>query len=96
MSSCQSADAVQLALKLDGSKLDGRSIRVKRSLKNGQKETARGRRSKGPAPERARQRRAGPPHRSSASFSGVRVDPNTKMKKKQTKKKARPSKRVHV
>lgn len=31
--SFQSADSVQLALELDGSKLEGRSIRVKRSVK---------------------------------------------------------------
>uniref|UniRef100_H3CF42 RRM domain-containing protein n=1 Tax=Tetraodon nigroviridis TaxID=99883 RepID=H3CF42_TETNG len=91
----ESADAVQLALKLDGSKLEGRSIRVKRSLKKSENKAAQGRPPRGPAP--ARQRRLGAPRRSSASFSGIKVDPNTKTKKKQVKKKkGKPKKSVHV
>lgn len=93
----QSADAVQLALKLDGSTLEGRSIRVKRSLKKSQNQAVQGRAARGPAPERARhQRRLGAP-RSSAPFSGIRVDPNSKTKKKQKKKtKAKRKKSVHL
>lgn len=65
---------------------------MKRSLKKSENKGA-----KGPAPERARrQRRIGAPRKSSASFSGIKVDPNTKTKKKQAKKKAKPKKSVHV
>uniref|UniRef100_H3C6B3 RRM domain-containing protein n=1 Tax=Tetraodon nigroviridis TaxID=99883 RepID=H3C6B3_TETNG len=46
----ESADAVQLALKLDGSKLEGRSIRVKRSLKKSENKAAQA----GRAEERSR------------------------------------------
>lgn len=96
-SSCQSSDAVQLALKLDGSKLEGRSIRVKRSLKKSENKAAKGGSAKGPAPERARrQRRVGARRKSSASFSGIKVDPNTKTKKKQAKKRAKPKRSVHI
>lgn len=46
----QSADAVQLALKLDGTKLEGRSIRVKRSVKKEKqkKKTVAGGPARGP------------------------------------------------
>lgn len=102
----QSADAVQLALKLDGSKLQGRRIRVKRSLKESENKGAKGRSGKGPAPERERhQGRIGPPKKFSrqqrtskiyTSFSGIKVDPNVKTKKNQAKKKVRPKKSVHI
>lgn len=102
----QSVDAVQLALKLDGSKLQGRSIRVKRSLKKSENNAVKGRSGKGPAPERERhQGRIGSPKkfsrqqratRISTSFSGIKVDPNVKTKKKQVKKKVKPKKSVHI
>lgn len=47
----ESADSVQLALKLDGSKLEGRSIRVKRSVKKEKQKTktdSAGRTGRGP------------------------------------------------
>ncbi|TNM85640.1 hypothetical protein fugu_007911 [Takifugu bimaculatus] len=100
-----SADAVQLALKLDGSKLQGRRIRVRRSLKESENKGAKGRFGKGPAPERERhQGRIGSPKKFSrqqrtskiyTSFSGIKVDPNVKTKKNQAKK-VKPKKSVHI
>lgn len=108
----QSADAVQLALKLDGTKLDGRSIRVKRSVKNekqkkktdGKGATGRARRdpaTKGPAtkgPGRGRRGAWGgfKSGRQQMSFSGEKADPNKKTKKKGGKKKVKVSKSVHI
>uniref|UniRef100_H2TU41 RNA binding motif protein 34 n=1 Tax=Takifugu rubripes TaxID=31033 RepID=H2TU41_TAKRU len=101
----KSADAVQLALKLDGSKLQGRRIRVRRSLKESENKGAKGRFGKGPAPERERhQGRIGSPKKFSrqqrtskiyTSFSGIKVDPNVKTKKNQAKK-VKPKKSVHI
>lgn len=102
----QSADAVQLALKLDGSKLQGRKIRVKRSLKESENKGAKGWSGKGPAPGRERHRgRIGSLKKFSGqqrtskvytSFSGIKVDPNVKTKKNQAKKKVKPKKSVHI
>lgn len=129
----QSADSVQLALKLDGTKLEGRSIRVKRSVKKEKQKNkpdskmAAGRpgRSsgkgqakgppKGPARGPAKGLARGPGQdrgggrgfkkfsgkqrmltNSSGSFSGEKVDPNKKPKKKGLKKKAKPKKAVHI
>lgn len=102
----QSADAVQLALKLDGRKLEGRRIRVRRSLKESENKGAKGRSGKGPAPKRERhQGRVGSPNKFShqqrtskiyTSFSGIKVDPNVKTKKNHAKKKVKHVKSVHI
>lgn len=62
----QSGDSVQLALKLDGTKLEGRSVRVKRSVKKEKQKNkpdskmAAGRPGKGPAKGRAKGPARGP------------------------------------
>ncbi|XP_047433517.1 RNA-binding protein 34 [Mugil cephalus] len=103
----ESADSVQLALELDGSKLEGRSVRVKRSVK---KETEKKKSNgKGPTGRTGRSPAKGGPGRergagpggfksqkkftgSSGSFRGEMVDPNTKDKKKGLKKKKKKPK----
>lgn len=97
----QSSDSVQLALKLDGSKLDGRSIRVKRSVKK--EKTKSG--SRGTTGRTSRGRAKGPAHGSgkkfsgnqtrSTSFKGQMVDLKEKTKKRQ-KKKTKPKKTIHI
>uniref|UniRef100_A0A3Q1EHF7 RNA binding motif protein 34 n=1 Tax=Acanthochromis polyacanthus TaxID=80966 RepID=A0A3Q1EHF7_9TELE len=108
----ESADSVQIALELDGSKLEGRSIRVKRSVKKEKnknktdgKGTA-GRTGKGPGREKG----AGPggfksqkkltgkqqPSTQSSSFKGEMADPKKKPKKKGLKRKGKPSRSVHI
>ncbi|XP_030014589.1 RNA-binding protein 34 [Sphaeramia orbicularis] len=102
----ESADSVQLALKLDGSKLDGRSIRVKRSVKKekqknkpGDKERT-GRMGHGPTKGVTRGGFKSPKkftgNRSSSSFKGEMADPQKKPKKKPQKKKVKPKKAVHI
>lgn len=74
---------------------------MKRSLKKSENKAAKGRSAKGPAP---RQGRVGPNKFSgqqrstkmSSSFSGIKVDPNVKTKKKRAKKKVKPKKSVHI
>ncbi|XP_036962242.1 RNA-binding protein 34 [Acanthopagrus latus] len=73
----ESADSVQLALKLDGSKLEGRSVRVKRSVKK-EKQTnksdgqgAAGRTGRGPTKGPGRETGGGRPgFKSQKKFSG--------------------------
>ncbi|XP_070683930.1 RNA-binding protein 34 [Pempheris klunzingeri] len=99
----ESADSVQLALKLDASKLEGRSIRVKRSLKNekqqqkkktdGKGTTGRGPAKGGGGGKSPNQQRS---TKGSTSFAGQMVDPKKKTKKKGLKKKQRPNKTVHI
>ncbi|XP_069023835.1 RNA-binding protein 34 isoform X2 [Embiotoca jacksoni] len=108
----ESADSVQLALELDGSKLEGRSVRVKRSMKKEKQKkktditgtTGRTGRSpmKGPGPERGAARGGfksftGKQQKSTKnSFKGEMVDPNKKTKKKGLKKKVKPNRSVHI
>uniref|UniRef100_A0AAQ4QWK9 RNA binding motif protein 34 n=1 Tax=Gasterosteus aculeatus aculeatus TaxID=481459 RepID=A0AAQ4QWK9_GASAC len=104
----ESSDSVQLALELDGTKLDGRPLRVRRAEKQTNKGGGRRRTGKGPVkgpvkgPERAgRKNFTGNqqnPTKSSTSFRGEMVDPNKKSQKKVLKKKKRPKpkKRVHI
>uniref|UniRef100_G3N7R3 RNA binding motif protein 34 n=1 Tax=Gasterosteus aculeatus aculeatus TaxID=481459 RepID=G3N7R3_GASAC len=104
----ESSDSVQLALELDGTKLDGRPLRVRRAEKQANKGGGRRRSGKGPVkgpvkgPERAgRKNFTGNqqnPTKSSTSFRGEMVDPNKKSQKKVLKKKKRPKpkKRVHI
>ncbi|XP_061535312.1 RNA-binding protein 34 isoform X2 [Phycodurus eques] len=84
----ESIDAVQLALKLEGSKLEGRPVRVKRS-------TEKERRSAAPR-RTAAAGNQGKGHRST-NFKGEVARPNQKNKKKTTKKKVKKSrKNVHI
>lgn len=94
---------MQLALKMDGSKLEGRAVRVKRSVrKEKQKNKAESKavnRRPGKGPQRIPGQVRGfkPPKKfsgtqkvstgSSKSFSGEMVDPSKKAKKKAVKKK---------
>lgn len=88
-----STDSVQLALKLNGSKLEGRSIRVKRSVQNEKlkksqenkpgKHARRRERSQGQTWSKSR-----PGTTPRAQFRGEMADPNKK-KKKSVKKKAK-------
>ncbi|XP_057698478.1 RNA-binding protein 34 [Corythoichthys intestinalis] len=71
----KSPDSVQLALKLDGSKLEGRAIRVKRSTKI--------ERRAAPAVKKGPKVKG----RGRDSFKGVMADPRKKNKKKTGKKK---------
>lgn len=99
----QNVDSVQLALELDGSKLQGRSIRVKRSVKQERQAGSRGTSAR---PSRTSRKRPGhekeaAPGESSkrfsrnqqrstkgpGSFTGEMADPNKKTKKKVLKKK---------
>nr|XP_015809990.2 RNA-binding protein 34 [Nothobranchius furzeri] len=99
----KSADSVQLALELDGSKLEGRSIRVKRSMKKEKQKKAL---VKG-APQEKRCGRGGfrSPKRPSGnqkskshgSFKGEVAAPNKKTsKKKGLKKREKVSRAVHL
>ncbi|KAM8843090.1 RNA-binding protein 34 [Synchiropus picturatus] len=108
----ESADSVQLALKLDGSKLEGRSIRVKRSVKKEKTKPEEKRRNKtsqrkGPTkgPVRGQEtgrgalkkgRVAGKQLAAPSSFKGEMSDPNKKAKKKAVKKKKKPKKTIHI
>ncbi|XP_029282855.1 RNA-binding protein 34 [Cottoperca gobio] len=117
----ESADSVQLALELDDSKLEGRTIRVKRSVKKEKQKNktdgkgTAGRTGKGPmkgatrgGPERgggrggfkSQKKFSGNQQqstKSSTSFKGEMVDPNTKIKKKGLKKKKPKAKKsVHI
>lgn len=94
---------MQLALKLDGTKLEGRAVRVKRSVrkekqKNKAESKAVNRRpGKGPQKGPGQVRGFKPPRKfsgrqktsagSSKSFRGEMVDPSKKAKKKGVKKK---------
>ncbi|XP_019745241.1 RNA-binding protein 34 [Hippocampus comes] len=71
----ESCDSVQLALKLDGSKVEGRAIRVRRSA---EKEARRA-----PPPPQRRRRRP------DDTYKGEMAHPHQKAKKKTGKKKAR-------
>ncbi|XP_041839031.1 RNA-binding protein 34-like [Melanotaenia boesemani] len=101
----ESEDSVLLALKLNGSKLEGRSIRVKRSVKKEKqnKTSSKGttrKPNKSPVKGSGRETEPGrggfKPPKSSTSFKGVMVDPSKKTKKKGLKKKVKPSKKVHI
>lgn len=107
----ESADSVQLALELDGTKLEGRSIRVKRSVKKEKQKNksdskgTTGRTGRGPmkGPGRGgfkpQKKFSGNQQRStksSTSFKGEMVDPKKKTKKKGLKKKVKPNKTVHI
>ncbi|XP_054635698.1 RNA-binding protein 34 [Dunckerocampus dactyliophorus] len=87
----ESSDSVQLALKLDGSKLEGRSIRVKRSVKK-EKSNTRGAAGKMPAQRKFLVKKSGPNH----NFKGEMADPKKKPKKKPGKNKGKPKKSVHI
>ncbi|KAM9792235.1 RNA-binding protein 34 [Neosynchiropus ocellatus] len=107
----ESADSVQLALKLDGSKLEGRPVRVKRSVKKEKTKPEEKRRNKkgqgkGPTKGPARGQAAGrgglkkgrlPGKQPGApsNFKGEMSDPNKKAKKKAVKKK-KPKKTIHI
>ncbi|KAI3353603.1 hypothetical protein L3Q82_020122 [Scortum barcoo] len=107
----KSADSVQLALELDGTKLEGRSIRVKRSVKKEKQKnksdtkgttgrTGRGL-TKGPGrggfkPQKKFSGNQQRSTKSSTSFKGEMVDPKKKTKKKGLKKKVKPIKTVHI
>lgn len=87
----QSADSVQLALKLDGSKLEGRSIRVKRSVKRDKKQTL----GTKTGPRNRPGSKSGFKSRS-GSFTGEKSDPRQKKKKALKKKPKRKKKTVHI
>jgi len=102
----QSADSVQLALELDGSKLDGRPVRVKRAERQKNNTDAARGPTKGPTKGPGGQERGGgwkgfkskkkfsgnqqAATKSSNSFKGEMVDPNKKSQKKGQKKKKKP------
>uniref|UniRef100_A0A672GX50 RNA binding motif protein 34 n=1 Tax=Salarias fasciatus TaxID=181472 RepID=A0A672GX50_SALFA len=93
----QSADSVQLALELDGSKLQGRAVRVKRSVKKEKEGKAPGPKA-GAAPRRFKSHKALPGKQqtsSQSSFSGEKADPNRKAKKKGVKKRVTPRRPAH-
>ncbi|XP_024145617.1 RNA-binding protein 34 isoform X2 [Oryzias melastigma] len=106
----ESADSVELALELNASKLEGRSIRVKRSVKKeklkNSKETAKkpGKnksswQEKTPGRFKSTKKFLGnqqKSEKSSTSFKGEMVDPSKKPKKKNLKKKGKPKKSVHI
>lgn len=96
-------------MELDGSKLEGRSIRVKRSVNKDTKQKAEGRRSAGKRPSNTPGRAngaarggfqgkkfSGNQRTSTKSFKGEMVDPNKKTQKKSTKKKVKRKKAVHI
>nr|XP_057926609.1 RNA-binding protein 34 [Doryrhamphus excisus] len=87
----ESSDSVQLALKLDGSKLEGRSIRVKRSVKM-EKSNAGGPPGKMAARRKFPGKKSVPNH----NFKGELTDPKKKPKKKTAKSKRKPKKTVHI
>ncbi|XP_029010310.1 RNA-binding protein 34 [Betta splendens] len=102
----ESSDSVQLALKLDGSKVDGRSIRVKRSVKKEKSKSGTrgttGRTSRGPGRGPAKgpvqgsgKKLFGGNQQRSTLFKGEVVDPKKKTKKRQ-KKKTKPKKTIHI
>uniref|UniRef100_A0A3Q3JBM1 RRM domain-containing protein n=1 Tax=Monopterus albus TaxID=43700 RepID=A0A3Q3JBM1_MONAL len=99
----ESPDSVQLALKLDGSKLEGRSIRVKRSVKKEkQKNKTDSSRNTGRPSTRGgfkspwkSTRNQHKSHKCPTSFKGEMVEPNKKNKKR-LKKKPKPNKTVHI
>ncbi|CAN9510677.1 unnamed protein product [Ophioblennius macclurei] len=102
----QSADSVQLALELDGSKLEGRSIRVKRSVKKeknkGGKEAPQ-RTGKGPGQKaggsKFQKTLPGKQQTSTkGSFKGEMADPKKKAQKKglKKKKKMKPNRSAHT
>ncbi|XP_056266649.1 RNA-binding protein 34-like [Pseudoliparis swirei] len=102
----ESADSVQLALELDGSKLDGRPVRVKRAERQKNNTDAARGPTKGPTKGPGGQERGGgwkgfkskkkfsgnqqAATKSSNSFKGEMVDPNKKSQKKGQKKKKKP------
>ncbi|KAM6942097.1 RNA-binding protein 34 [Lycodopsis pacificus] len=104
----ESADSVQLALELEGTKLEGRAIRVKRASRQKNKTDSnetKGRTGKGPMKGSGQERGggfkskkkfSGNQQKSSTSFKGEMVDPNKKIKKKGLKKKSKPRKTVHI
>ncbi|KAM9857452.1 RNA-binding protein 34 isoform 2-T2 [Aulostomus maculatus] len=99
----ESADSVQLALQLDGSKLEGRSIRVKRSVKKEKLNKSEGRSTvKSPATAKGTGGRGFKPQKKfsakqqtqSKSFKGEMAAPGKKTKKK--KKKLKLNKAFHI
>lgn len=98
----QSPDSVMLALKLDGSRLLDRNIRVKRSVKEKEKKTPPGRPSRSKESKRDIRNNfktnPGQKQTAASSFKGEMADPAAKrgkgLKKKIRHKKKKPN--VHI
>uniref|UniRef100_A0A3P8YGP7 RRM domain-containing protein n=1 Tax=Esox lucius TaxID=8010 RepID=A0A3P8YGP7_ESOLU len=103
----ENIDAVQLALKLDSSKVLGRSIRVKRSVKKEKDKKKLGPRGKGAEKRMGPEKKTRKPFKrtpdrpakstTGPSFKGEMADPNSKKAKaKALKKKLKPRRRNQV